>query len=141
MQSVRRVPLGISTDSIASPSARRQRYFLVPSADCWITSAWSRGRGCASVQLGPERGGQLGGVRPPLDRGHPEPAHELVRPVPREPPVGHPALERGPGLGGWKVEERSGGGEAIDHGTRLAQGEVGAEVLPTGEDSPGTACR
>ena len=44
---VRRPPLGMSTDSIASPSARRQRYFRVPSDDCWITSGASRGRGCS----------------------------------------------------------------------------------------------
>ena len=45
MHRVRRPPLGISTDSMASPSASRQRYFLVPSTDCWITSSLSRGRG------------------------------------------------------------------------------------------------
>ena len=47
MQRVRRDPLGIRTLSIASPSARRQRYFRVPSADCCSTSAVRRGRGRA----------------------------------------------------------------------------------------------
>ena len=45
MQRVRRLPDGMSTDSTASPSLSRQRYFRVPSTDCWTTSAWSRGRG------------------------------------------------------------------------------------------------
>jgi len=41
-QSVRRFPDGIRTDSMASPSSSRQRYFLVPSADSWRVSTASR---------------------------------------------------------------------------------------------------
>ena len=79
MQSVRREPLGMSTDSTASPSARRQRYLRVPSADCWMTSAWSRGRGWPASSSVAEGGGQLGGRRPARDRRHPEATRATAR--------------------------------------------------------------
>ena len=48
MQRVRRVPDGMRTDSIASPSARRQRNLRVPSEESCSTSAARRGMGKAS---------------------------------------------------------------------------------------------
>ena len=114
MQSVRREPLGMSTDSIASPSARRQRYFRVPSADCWTTSALQPGQGKAPLQLGAERGGQLGGVFPAPDRRGPEPPQHLVRPVARQSPLRRPGLQGGAGAVGAQVEQRFRGG-AVDH--------------------------
>src|SRR5260221_633005 len=43
MQSVTRLPSGIATVSIASPSLRRKRNFCVPSTDFWRTTNSSRG--------------------------------------------------------------------------------------------------
>ena len=80
MQSVRRLPVGISTDSIASPSASRQRYFRVPSADCWMVSSCRRGRGKAAVQLGPELRRAARWRRPTSRPGPPRAAAASGRP-------------------------------------------------------------
>ena len=102
MQSVRRLPDGISTDSIASPSSSRQRYFRVPSADCWMVSGCQPGQGKTSVQLGSELRGSSVPRSQLLDRRCPEPPVDLAGPVggsPRSPTQRARVVGRRPGRG------------------------------------------
>ena len=121
MQSVRRPPEGISTDSIASPSASRQRNFRVPSADSCSTSAVSRGSGKRGVQLGPQGQRQLGRLGPGGHRRLPEPPEDLARPVARQPALGHPGGQEVAGGGRGTVQQ-------VDRGLGRGDGVVAHRV-------------
>ena len=72
---------GISTDSIASPSASRQR--ILPGAvGRLLDHVRARAGAAGSARSSSARSarGQLGGVGPAADRRHPEPPQDLVRP-------------------------------------------------------------
>ena len=71
MHSVRRVLSGISTDSIASPSASFQRNFSVPSLDCWAASQVSRASGNASASCARSVAGRsVASSQEPIGRCH-----------------------------------------------------------------------
>ena len=105
MQSVTRLPSGIATVSMASPSARRKRNFSVPSADFCRAAISRRGRANSCGEPLAERRWEIAHAREVGRRRDPQMAHDLPGAVRGQALGGHERVQPLQGLRRRQVQE------------------------------------